>query len=91
MFPFDNVIMSKIDIIDSDDVLSSVLYQTIIWPNALLLTGPVGTKFGDICIKVAIFIQENEFENVIYKMVVTLSWFQYIFFLRDYNAISFFV
>ena len=51
--------------------------QAIIWTNAdVLLTGPLGTNVSKIKSNATTFIQENEFENVIYKMVAILccSW-----------------
>ena len=45
--------------------LSHVWWQAIIWTNAgTLLIGPLWTNFSEIWIKIPIFIQENEFENV---------------------------
>ena len=48
-----------------------------IWASELIET--LGTNFSEICIKMEIhiciyFLEENEFDNVVDKMVVILSW-----------------
>ena len=53
-------------------------HQTIIWTNAgilLLLMGPLGANFSENLIELNsyIFIQENAFGNVVWKMATILS------------------
>ena len=56
-------------IIGSDNGLSPVPHQAIIWTNAgLLLNRPLVTNFSELWIKITIIIQEYEFENVCCKM-----------------------
>ena len=44
--------------------------QVILWTNArIYLIGPLGTHFSEMLIDFFIFIQENAFENVDWKMV----------------------
>ena len=38
-----------------------------------MLTGPLGTDFNGIVIKIHIFFQENSFENVVLTMAAILS------------------
>ena len=46
----------------------------IIWTSAgLLLIEPLGTNFSEILINLCIFIKENEFGNVLWKMATILS------------------
>ena len=48
--------------------------QAIIWTNAgILLIGPIGTNFDEIFFEIQVFLQENEFENVLCDMVAILS------------------
>ena len=63
-------------IIGSDNGLSPVRRQAIIRTNAgILLIGPRGTNFSDILIDIYTFlIQENSFENFVWKMAAILSW-----------------
>ena len=62
-----HVCVSKLSIISSDDGLSPSRRQAIIWTNAgLLLIGPkLQWNLNQISY---IFIQENAFENVVWKM-----------------------
>ena len=47
-------------IVDSDDDLAHIRCQTFIWTNAeLLLSGPLGKKFGGILIKIETFYQRK--------------------------------
>ena len=56
--------VSNLTIIGSGNGLSPGRRQAIIWTNAgILLIGPLGTNF---------FIQENAFENVVWKMAAIL-------------------
>ena len=56
--------IGKLTTIGSDNDLSPVQCQAIIWTNAgILLIGPLGTN---------IFIQENTFESVVCKMPTKL-------------------
>ena len=63
-------------IIGSDNGLSPDQCQAIIWMDAGLLShGPLGAYFSDIWIKIkytTIFIEENDFENVVCKLAATL-------------------
>ena len=63
-----HICVSKINIIGSDNGLSPGRRQAIIWTNAgILLIGPCGNKFLEI------LIQENAFQNVVWKMAAILS------------------
>ena len=70
------VCVSKLTIIGSDNGLMPGRHQANIWTNAgILLIGPLGTNFSGILIEnLYIFIQENAFENVVWKMAAILSW-----------------
>ena len=63
--------VSKLAIIDSDNGRR----QAIIWTNAgVLLIGPLETKLQwNLNRNLYIFIQENVFENIVWKMVAILS------------------
>ena len=70
-----HICVSKLTIIGSDNGLSPGRRQAIIWTNdGLLLIGPLGTNFSEILIEINtfsfknIFIQENTFENVVWKI-----------------------
>ena len=53
--------------------------QDFFWTNRdFLLIGPLWTTFGEIWINNTIFIKENEFQNVVCKMVAILSQLQYV-------------
>ena len=55
--------------ISSDNGLSPIWHQGIIWTNAPLLSiGTLGTNSSEILI-----IQENAFENVVWKMAAIMS------------------
>ena len=57
-----HICVSKLGAIDSDNGLSPVRCQVIIWTNAgLILIGPLGSYLGEIVVK-AIFIQEKTLE-----------------------------
>ena len=67
-----HICVSKQTIIGSDNGLSPVRRQAIIWTNAwLLFIGPLGTNFSEILIE--IYIQENAFESVVCETVAILS------------------
>ena len=55
--------------IGSDNGLSAGRRQAITWTNVgILLIGPLGTNFSEMLIENSyIFIQENPFENVVWK------------------------
>ena len=80
------ICVSKSTTIGSDNSLSPDRHQAIIWTNiGILLIGPLGTNFSEILIEIYtwlrnlyIFIQENAFENVVWKMVAILSQLQYV-------------
>ena len=63
--------VSKLTIIGSDNGLLPDQRQVIMWTSAgILLIGPLGTNFREIVHQNQnwyIFIQENAFENVIWK------------------------
>ena len=66
-----HICFGKLKIIASDNGLSPGRRLTIIWTNAgILLIEPLGTKFNR---NWNIFIQENGFGNVVWKMLVILS------------------
>ena len=51
-----HICVSKLTIIGSDNGLGPGRHQAIIWPNAgILLTGPLGTNFGEILIEILTF------------------------------------
>ena len=66
-----HICISKLNINGSDNGLSPGWHQTNIWNNdEILLIWPLGTNFSDMLFKIHIFIfiQENPFENVIWKL-----------------------
>ena len=65
-----HICVSKLTIIGSDNGLPPGRRQAIIWTDAgILLIRPLGTNFGEIINRISnIFIQENAFEEVIWKM-----------------------
>ena len=65
-----HICVSKLTIIGSDNGLSPGRRQAIIWTNAgILLIGPLGTNFKwNFNRNSYIFIQENLFENVVWKI-----------------------
>ena len=66
-----HICISKLAIVGSDNGLSPDQRQAIIWTNAgILLIGPLGTNLNQ---NSYIFIRENAFENVIWKMAAILS------------------
>ena len=68
--------VSKLTItIGSDNGLSPDRHQAIIRTNAgILLNGPPGTTFKEFFFRnTYIFVQENQFENVVWKMAAILS------------------
>ena len=50
--------------------------QDIIWTNAEMLIGPLGTNFSEILIAIHIFHKKNTFKNVVWKMAAILSRLQ---------------
>ena len=71
-----HICVGNLAIIGSDNGLSPGRRQPIIWTNAAtLLIGPFGTNFSEILIlyNSYIFIRENPFENVVWKMAAILS------------------
>ena len=70
-----HISVSKLTIIDLDNGLSPGQCQAIICTNAgILLVGPLGTKIQqNLNQNSYIFIQENAFENVVWKMVAISS------------------
>ena len=70
-----HICVSKLTIIGSDNGLSPGRRQAIIWTNAwILLIWTLGTNFSEIISNIScIFIQENAFENVIWKKAAILS------------------
>ena len=73
--PSDTYMRQKLTTIGSDNGLSPGRRQAIIWTSAwILLIGPLGTIFNEIFTRNPyIFIQENAFENVVWKMAANLS------------------
>ena len=69
-----HVCVRKLTIIGSVNGLSPGWLQGIIWINAgILLIGPLGTDFNEILIRFQTFAFKNGLENVVCKMVATLS------------------
>ena len=69
-----HICVNKLTITGSGNGLSPGRGQAIIWTNAgILLIGPLETNFSELFIeKLNIFIQENSFENVVWKMAAIL-------------------
>ena len=67
--------VGELTIIGSDNGLSPERRQAIIWANAgILLIEPLGTKLqSNLNRNWNIFIQENVFQNVVWKMSAILS------------------
>ena len=73
--------VSKLTITDSDNGLSPGRRQAIIWTNAeILLIGTPGTNFNR---NSYIFIQENPFQNIVWKMAAVLSRTQCVKYNRN--------
>ena len=71
----------KYAIIASDNGLLHGRRQAIFWSNAgMLFTGPLGTNFSEISIKIHTFSfkERNVFENVVCEMTAMLSRPQYV-------------
>ena len=68
-----HICVGNLTIIGSDNGLSPGGQQAIIWDNAgILLTGPLEINFNEILIEnQSIFIQENQFENVVQKAILS--------------------
>ena len=69
-----HICVSKLTVIGPDNGLSPGRHQAIIWTSAgILLIGPLGTNFNEFFYRNSyIFIQENPFENVVWKMASIL-------------------
>ena len=68
----DDICLSKLTIIGSDNGLSPARRQAIIWTNAgILLTESIGTKFN--VVDSYIFIQENPVKDIAWEMSAILS------------------
>ena len=67
-------------IIGSDNGLSPVRHQAIIWTNAgILLIGPLGTNFGEILIRIQTFSfkklhLKRRLQNDVYFVSASMSW-----------------
>ena len=83
------ICVSKLTIIGSENGFSPGRRQAIIWTNdGILLIGPLETYFSKILIEIqSFFIQENAFENVVWKMAAILSWPQCV----EYMCKQFFI
>ena len=70
-----HICVNKLTIIGSDNGLSPGRRQAIIWTNAgILLIDTLGNKLQwNLNRNLNIFIQENAFENVVWKMAAILS------------------
>ena len=70
-----HICVSKLTINDSDNGLSPGRRQAIIWTNVgILLIGSLGTNLNEILnLNSYIFIQENPFENVVWKIAAKSS------------------
>ena len=74
-----HICIGKLTIIGSDNGLSPDRRQAIICTNAGILSiRTIGTNFSEILSKTHVFIQENTFENVVWKMAAVLSRPQYV-------------
>ena len=69
-----HICVGYLAIMGSDNGLSPGRRQAIIWTNAgILLIGPLGTNFSEIYQNSYVIIQENVFENIVWKMAAMLS------------------
>ena len=71
-----HIYVNKLTIIGSDNGLSPGGRQAIIWTNdGIFLIGPLGInkRQWNLNRNLKIFIQENAFENVVWKMAAILS------------------
>ena len=69
-----HICVGKLTIIGSDNGLSPGRRQAIIRTNAgILVIGTLETNFSEIKRNSYIFIQENAFENVVWKLAAILS------------------
>ena len=67
-----HICVSKLPTIGTDNGVSPRRHQTIIWTNAvILLIRTLGTNFNESAIE--IFIHENPFQKVAWKMAAILS------------------
>ena len=80
-----HICVGKLTIIGSNNGLSPGRRQAIIWTNdKILLIGPLGTNFSEIWNfnrNSNIFVQENAFENAVWKMAAIFprpQWVKYI-------------
>ena len=70
-----HICVGKLSIIGSDNGLSPNQCQAIIWTNfGILLIGTLGNLNHNLYI----FIQENAFDNVVWKMAAMLSRLQWV-------------
>ena len=76
-----NLLRSKIIVIGSDNGLSPVRRQTIIWTNAgILLIGFLGINFSGILLEINIFsFKKKAFETVVYKTAPVSSRPQWVY------------
>ena len=83
-----HICISDLTSIGSDNGLLPVRCQAIMWTSpGILLIGPLGTIFNEISNWIPyIFIQENAFGNVVWKMVAILSRPQCVNQVRSSNA-----
>ena len=67
--------VGDLTVIDSDNGLSPGRRQAITWSNAgILLIRPLATHFSEMLIEIhTFFVQENPFEDVVWKMAAILS------------------
>ena len=73
-----HICISKLTSIGSDNGLLPGQHQAMIWTNVrILLIWTLGTKFSEILKRNSyIFIEENAFENVVWKMAAMLCQLQ---------------
>ena len=72
------ICVSKLTVTGEDNGNSPARHQAIIWTNAgILLIGPKEKLQWNLNRNSHIFIQENAFENVVWKLAATLSLPQY--------------
>ena len=82
-----HICLSKLTIIGSDNGLPSIWYQAIIWSNTgiLLIRNKLQWNLNQ---NSSIFIQENAFENVVWKMAAILSRPQCVKKCHDSNIMT---
>ena len=84
-----HICVGKLIIIGSDNGLSPDRRQAIIWTNAgILLIGPLETNQWNLDRNSYAFIQENAFEDAVWKMAAILPRPQCVNHIKLHNSIA---